>query len=81
MFLLLSAIYSGNFVVYIKFLIKLLQVFDSKKLIMKYQGILQLRVKRNCVLLIFPPRNNRGQNNEQFECLFRQQLFIPTVPV
>lgn len=43
--LLLSAIYSGNFVVYIKFLIKLLQVFDSKKLIMKYQGILQLRVK------------------------------------
>ena len=42
--LLLSAIYSGNFVVYIKFLIKL-QVFDSKKLIMKYQGILQLRVK------------------------------------
>jgi hypothetical protein len=43
--LLLSAIYSGNFVVHIKFLIKLLQVFDSKKLIIKYQGILQLRVK------------------------------------
>jgi hypothetical protein len=31
--------------------------------------------------LIFPPRDNRGQNNEQSECLLRPQLFIPTVPV
>ncbi len=29
--------------------------------------------------LIFPPRDNRGQNNEQSECLLRPQLFIPTV--
>jgi hypothetical protein len=33
------------------------------------------------VSLIFPPRDNRGQNNEQSECLIRPQLFIPTVPV
>ena len=31
--------------------------------------------------LIFPPRDNGGQNNEQSECLLRQQLFIPLVPV
>jgi hypothetical protein len=35
----------------------------------------------NYVSLIFPPRDNRGQNNEQSECLLRPQLFIPTVPV
>jgi hypothetical protein len=29
------------------------------------------------VSLIFPPRDNRGQNNEQSECLLRTQLFIP----
>ena len=33
------------------------------------------------VSLIFPPRDNRGQNNEQSECWLRPQLFIPTVPV
>jgi hypothetical protein len=33
------------------------------------------------VSLIFSPRDNRGQNNEQSECLLRAQLFIPTVPV
>jgi len=31
--------------------------------------------------LIFPPRYNRGQNNEQSECLLRPQLCITTVPV
>ena len=46
---------------------------------------LRLR-KSNCetmysVSLIFPPRDNRGQNNEQSECLLCPQLFIPTVPV
>jgi len=44
-----------------------------------------LSSKSNCetmhVSLIFPPRDNRGQNNEQSECLLRPQLFIPTVPV
>ena len=33
------------------------------------------------VSLIFAPRDNRGQINEQSECLFRPQLCIPTVPV
>ena len=33
------------------------------------------------VLLIFPPRDNRGKKNEQSECLLRPQLLIPTVPV
>ena len=33
------------------------------------------------VSLIFPPLDNRGQKNEQSECLLRPQLFIPTVPV
>jgi len=33
----------------------------------------------NYASLIFPPRDNRGQNNEQSECLLRPQLFIPTV--
>ena len=33
------------------------------------------------VSLIFPPQDNRGQNNEQSECLLRPQLFIPTVSV
>ena len=33
------------------------------------------------VSLIFPPRDNRGQNNEQSECLLHPQLFIPTVPI
>jgi len=39
--------------------------------------------KSNCetVSLIFSPWNNRGQNNEQSECLLCPQLFIPTVPV
>jgi hypothetical protein len=32
-------------------------------------------------VVIFPPQDNRGQNNEQFECLLRPWLFIPTVPV
>jgi hypothetical protein len=27
--------------------------------------------------LIFPPLDSCGQNNEQFECLLRPQLFIP----
>jgi len=31
--------------------------------------------------LIFSPRDNRGQNNEESEGLLRPQLFIPTVPV
>jgi hypothetical protein len=39
----------------------------------------------NYVSLIFPPRenprDNRGQNDEQSQCLLRPQLFIPTVPV
>ena len=43
---------------------------------------LRLR-KSNCetmysVSLIFPPRDNRGQNNEQSECLLCSQLFIPS---
>jgi hypothetical protein len=33
------------------------------------------------VSLIFPPRDNRDQNNEQSEYLLGPQLFIPTVPV
>jgi len=32
-----------------------------------------------CIIEFFPPRDNRGQNNEQSECLLRRQLFIPTV--
>jgi hypothetical protein len=32
-------------------------------------------------IIDFPPRDNRGQNNEQFECLLRPQLFIPMLPV
>jgi hypothetical protein len=35
----------------------------------------------NYVSLIFPPRDNRGQYDEQSQCLLRPQLFIPTVPV
>jgi hypothetical protein len=31
--------------------------------------------------LIFQPEDNRGQNNEQSECLLHPQLFILTVPV
>ena len=30
---------------------------------------------------MFPPRDNRCQNNEQSECLLLPQLFISTVPV
>ena len=38
--------------------------------------------KSNCeTILIFPPRDNRGQNNKQSECLLRPQLFMPTIPV
>jgi len=35
----------------------------------------------NYVSLIFHPRDNRGQNNEQSECLLRPQLFIPMISV
>ena len=31
----------------------------------------------NCVSLIFPPRDYRGLNNEQSECLLRPHLSIP----
>ena len=34
--------------------------------------------KSNCemyVSLMFPPQDNRGQNNEQSECLLRPQLY------
>ena len=37
--------------------------------------------KSNGETMIFHPRDNRGQNNEQSEYLSRPQLFIPTVPV
>ena len=40
----------------------------------------KVTVKLCIISLIFPPRDNRGQNNEQSECLLRPQLFIPTVP-
>ena len=39
------------------------------------------KVTGNYVSLIFPPCDNRGQNNEQSECLLRPQLFKSTVPV
>jgi hypothetical protein len=32
----------------------------------------------NCVSLIFPPRDNHGQNNEESEGLLHPQLFIAT---
>ena len=35
----------------------------------------------NYISLIFPPRDNRGQNHEQSECFLHPQVFIPTVPV
>ena len=31
-------------------------------------------------IIVFPPRDKRGQSNEQSECLLRPQLFIPTAP-
>ena len=33
-----------------------------------------------CIIDFFP-RDNRGQKNEQSECLPRPQLFIPMLPV
>ena len=36
--------------------------------------------KVNVKLIDFPPRDNRGQNNEQSECLLRPHLFIPPDP-
>ena len=40
--------------------------------------------KSNCEVnasLFFPPQDIRGQKDDQSECLFRPQLFIPMVPV